>query len=182
MDLSPLSEGIAPLPPPPRPHFRGAFGRPRQVNVTSQQLPNLPATSAAAKAGMRYEDSVQTYLQKEFWADRYLRNPRVEFLDDSGRRSCYPDGILYLPDRIVIFEVKLQHMPEAWWQLKRLYAPVIAECLDVSRRQQIQLIEIVKSYDPQMPFPVEVEIIESLRSWVSNPMKIDVFGVLVWKP
>ena len=86
---------------------------------------------------------------------------------------------MLLPDRTVIFEIKRQHMPEAWWQLRKHYQPV----MERYREQPVQVCEIVKDFDLQMPFP-ESDIHcfgnDELNAFLErNPAQ---FGVWWWKP
>ena len=177
MFLSPLSEGKSTLVPVPLTRFRAPVGRPRNVKINGLAPEVSKADSAAKENGLRYENKVQRFLNECFDA-RYIPNPRIEFRDDLGPRVCFPDGILLAPDRLVIFEIKIGHMPEAWWQLKRLYEPVLREW----RGTPSQVVEVVKSYDPAVPFPVGIELIDNLQEWVKDETKMDSFGVFVWKP
>lgn len=180
--LSPLSDeairsDFVAVPPPL--HFRPLRGTPRQVNLNSMSTPYvaLRGDTAAKEAGLRYEAKVQRKLQEQFAT--YLPTPQLEFFDDGGWRVIRPDGVLTLLDRVVAFEIKIQHMPEAWWQLTKLYAPV----LSIGCKRPCQVVEVVRSFDPAMPFqgPVEVISPELLKEWITRRDTISRFGVLLWK-
>jgi hypothetical protein len=107
--------------------------------------------------------SLSAAFSNEYWPE-----PRISFIDDSGARNCYPDGLLIINPFVFVLEIKIQHMPEAWWQLRRLYLPLL--------RQQFPVvggIEIVKSYDPAMPFPEPVNFVDDLAKYIVGCLQED---------
>lgn len=50
-------------------------------------------------------------------------------------------------------EIKLQHTPNAWWQLEMLYLPVLSAIFP-SGDWEYALVEVVKWFDPSVSFPV----------------------------
>lgn len=164
------------VPPPPR--FRAPSGRIRNLNVEFQPYEMAEGNSDAKRAGLRYERKVQSLLRHQF-GHQYLASPTIYFTDDLGRRCCVPDGLFLVGrDFWVIVEIKRQHMPEAWWQLKRLYKPVIEH----DGKNRAECVEIVQSYDPAMPFPTAVELLpdlEAFLSWMRAPSAR--FAVFEWK-
>lgn len=175
--MTPLLEAQRPaaggplLVPPPR--FR-PLGHVTHVGVSfSDYCQRGCGISEAQKQGLRYEAYVQEHLVARF--DNYNPEPRVACLDDGVCRELRPDGLLVYPDRIFIFEMKYQHVPEAWWQLEKLYKVALARYYHCP----ISLVEVCRSYDPAMPFPVPVTLVSDLEDWVSRPR--DDFGVYVWR-
>lgn len=84
------------------------------------------------------------------------------YCDVGGRRRyCQPDILLldYQNKCAVVVEVKLRWTPDAWWQLQRLYIPVLQRAL--SDWILIPLC-ITKSYDPAIPVPEEVRFCDDL--------------------
>lgn len=165
------------VPPPPR--FRPVVGKIKNAYYRDGSVVE-PARgfTEAQKAGLRYEAKAQLML-REVLGPRYSVAPHVHFEDESGWRTCVPDGV-YVPvdGPVFVFEIKSQHMPEAWWQLRRLYQPV----LEARRpRRQIVPIEVTRSYDPSQPFPEECEVIRDLSDFVLRT-RFDHLGVLVWRP
>lgn len=159
--------------PPPR-GFRAPQEPIRQVNVSWMDYARASGNTIAKQNGLRFEAKVQKHLASIF--SGYMPNPQVSFRDKTDFRIVRPDGLLPLRNRLVIFEVKSQHMPEAWWQLRRLYEPVLRHWVDVP----IQVVEIVKSFDPAMPFPEPIELVGMLELWVSEPKSWEKFGVWKW--
>jgi hypothetical protein len=176
ISLSPLSANSTPIAPPAR-GFRPLEGVPREIHVDFG-WENLPGLSAAQKAGLRYEARAQLHLKEVL--SGYCPSPIFEFLDDSGPRKCVPDG-LYLPRNssfgTFVFECKSQHMPEAFYQLRKLYQPVASAAL---AGRHVGVVEICRSFDPAMPFPEQVVLIPDIQEWVKEPQSR--FGVYVWKP
>lgn len=177
--LSPLSDnslagGVVQVPAPPK--FKGVVGTVQEVGIGGSS-PLSRGKTAAQKAGLRYEAKVQDFLAGYF--STYVKSPYIRFRDGSGMRMCIPDGLLcFLPTRAVIFEIKHLHTPDAWWQLKKLYEPVIL----AAGYNEVQVVEICKSYDAATPFPCKVELLDTdnLRSFaLQSP---PAFGVLPWTP
>lgn len=127
----------------------------------------------AQRNGIRYESSVHEYLSDVL--ENYIEAPWLFIRDQSGARRLGPDGLCVTRNHVIVIEVKIQHMPEAWWQLRQLYEPVVRFW-----RKNVYVLEIVKSYDPSMPFPEPIELVENLRAWCESPKPA--FGVHIWKP
>lgn len=159
---------------PPPPHFRPLVGPPRVVKLgVSSWNPGRDGDTTAKTNGLRYEDKVQRELVLR--CRGYLPSPPIHFLDDNGYRTIIPDGLISNPGRVFIFEIKSQHMPEAWWQLDQLYKPVLTE-----RRVgcPISCIEICRSYDPAMPFPIKPDVLSSFDEVLTYQGN---FAVLPWR-
>lgn len=132
--------------------------------------------TSAKEAGLRYEEKVQRALCSHF-AD-YRPEPHIIYWTGKGPRNAFPDGLMLFPDRTVVFEIKRQHMPEAWWQLRRHYQPV----LEAYRSQPVQLVEVVREFDLGLQFPEPIKLLHSLDEldeFIRDP--IAEIGVLVWK-
>lgn len=158
--------------PPPR--FKHVTGPIREIRLQPQEYVRQRGTTASQEMGRRYESQVQSYLEDLFMA-HYVPEPVISFTDNGLYRTVRPDGVLIEKDFIVIFEIKYQHVPEAWWQLEKLYKVV----LDGLYHRPVSLVEICRSYDPATPFPCEVEFIPDLESWVS--VHRPAFGVYQWR-
>src|SRR4051794_22375828 len=83
--------------------------------------------SAAQRSGLRYEARAISYLSKELGVG--FPNVWWTFDDDDGRRRCQTDFYHIDPDGelVTIFEMKLGHTADSWWQLRQLYTPVLKE-------------------------------------------------------
>lgn len=163
------------VPPPAR--FRPLVGKPCNVYIGDNAFRGHSRRdmTEAQKAGLRYEDKIQAELFTH--NTEYMISPTFHFVDDSGFRTIIPDGLFSFPDRVVIIEIKSQHMPEAWWQLEKLYRPVV-----MARRPlcPILCLEICRSYDPAMPFPAEFQLFSSLAEALTSP-PLTTLGVLPWR-
>src|ERR1043165_6993784 len=168
-------------PPPPR--YRPLNGEPRLVSWRPSSASGSVGLTEAQKAGLRYEAKVQDYLCAALGTS-YYPAPYLHFLDGTvlenggAYRTLVPDGLFFAPEKLVyIFEFKSQHMPEAWYQLRKLYEPVVKR-LDVDPRTSV--IEVVRSYDPAMGFPEPVILCSSLDEALDSPLHS--FKVLRWRP
>jgi hypothetical protein len=171
--LSGVSTGSVQVPPPPR--FRPILGMAYGVDRCEPRDAGVEGMSAAQRAGMRYERKVHDHFAS-LWGDRYVPSPVFSFYDASGKRFCIPDGLLDLGEnRIVVFEIKFQHMPEAWWQLDQLYRPVLKALY-----KDVYLVEVCRSFDPATPFPCAIHKIDNIEHYVKGPLR-SIFGVYRWR-
>jgi len=176
LETSRCAAGAAALNVPP-PRFR-TLGRVSHVSITWRDYVRGTGLTDAQKNGLRYEAQVQEDLVERFTLEQgsaYKPEPRLRFLDDGVTRELRPDGLLQCPDHVFIFEIKYGHVPEAWWQLEKLYKVALANRYHCP----ISLVEVCRSYDPATPFPVPVTLVTDLEDWVSRPR--DDFGVYVWR-
>lgn len=163
------------VPPPAR--FRPLVGVPTDVRWKHQQYYSITGMTAAQRRGLRYEALVNDYIHRRL-GDVYHVTPHLHFLDGSDRRTCVPDGIhIDTSGRATVFEIKAQHMPEAWWQLRGLYEPVVQQLRFVN---VVSCVEVTRSYDPLMGFPEEVVLCRDLTEVFLGPSAP--FKVLLWKP
>lgn len=159
--------------PPSR--FRGAEGVrhawPSGVGPFGR-APSLRGKSAAQKIGIRYERKVLTALAAEY-GSTFLPNFWFQFQTGDARRWCQLDGIVREGDSVLLFEVKARFTSDAWWQLRRLYEPVVRKAW---YPQRIRHVVVCKSFDPSTPFPEEYELISSLSG-----IQDGVINVLPWR-
>lgn len=173
--LSPLSSAgadSAVMPPPPR--FLPPRGTISRVAPRWRSYQRRKGNSDAKEAGLRFESQLVVALHEKF--PSIDLQPEFRYSDSGGPRICFPDAVLRLPDRTVVFEAKLAHTADAWWQLEKLYKPVLAAWSLVP----IQVVEIVKSYDAAIQFPTTVHFITDIETWVRAPDSIPLFGVWKW--
>jgi hypothetical protein len=164
------------LPPPRR--FRPLAGQPRSVQLGSQQTGQSGfGPTAAQKAGIRYEAKAQVHLAALL--PHYRVAPHIFFEDDDGWRYVVPDGLLIQPRATFVFEIKVRHMADSWWQLRKLYVPVL-EALDP--RVPVVPIEVCQSYDPAIEYPEAVQMIEDLETVVKATEWPKVIHVWTWRP
>jgi len=118
-------------------------------------------------------------MLERFGETKYGAECHVIYWTAKGPRNAFPDGILWLDDRTVVFEIKRQHMPEAWWQLRKHYQPV----LEAYSMKPVQVCEIVEDFDLQMPFPEQgFHFFENSGLDDFLKMPVGQFGVWWWKP
>lgn len=157
---------------------RPVVGKLRNITIEFTHTAGSSGLTAAQKAGLRYEAKAQLHL-RELLTD-YCPSPIFYFIDDNGSRKCVPDGI-YLPrkfgDPIFVFEIKTQHMPEAWFQLRKLYEPVVRAKFPLS---PVGCIEVCRSFDPEMQFPEKPVLLDDIQQAVRRETRS--LGVYVWRP
>lgn len=177
-----LSPGDAgpPVAVPPPPYFSPLRGIPTDVHrIPSNISPMLARGTVAQVAGIRYEVKAQRHLL-DILGPLYSPSPAFHFSDNGFPRICIPDGLYEHRQNSVVFEIKYQHMPEAWWQLRKLYEPVIRERDRGSPARRVFPVEVCRTFDPGTPFPEPIQIIGDVEEFCLNPS--GPFAVYVWRP
>lgn len=157
----------------PPPSFRSLHSVPEILRYQPQPYCRAQGQTTAHKVGLRYEAQVHDWLGDTF--GYYDPTPLIEFRDNGEYRRAIPDAVL-VKDHVVVFEIKHQHVPEAFWQLRRLYAPLLREYFS---SRLVSCVEICRTYDPATPFPVPVVLIDDIKEWCSKPRKD--LGVFQWR-
>lgn len=135
----------------------------------------IPSTSARKRGakglGLAYELRVHDVM-RAIYGHSYRAHPTMLYEDMSGLRRAIPDGLLQTSEGHILIEVKYTHCELAWWQLHKLYLPLLTSIL----RGPIVCVEICRSYDPSVGFPLPHRVIESLHKAPRGET-----GVLVWR-
>lgn len=123
----------------------------------------------AKRAGMVYQRRVEAW-EGLGGVDSVECSPWFCFVDDSGgRHYCQPDLLLRRGDLLLVGEIKLRWTSDAWWQLRKLYLPVLAKVFPT-----LILVPVCfcRSYDPAIRVPDEIHlckgVTEASRSEVMN--------------
>lgn len=127
--------------------------------------------------GRRYERKVQEHFLATI--PEYVPSPWIKYQSTNRSRWqwCQPDGLIVdiKRGRIVVVEVKLKHTSDAWWQVRRLYTPVVSHLFGAE--WQVEALEVVRWFDPFTAFPEQIEMCENPRGhWNGR------FRVHIWKP
>lgn len=157
----------------------GEVSRPRLL-PSQPEFVKRKATRGAKAVGVRYEKKVAEYVQG--LAERVpegaaLFGPWLEFYSDGRRRYCQPDIVFLDPANAqgICIEVKYRHCAEAWFQLWRLYVPVLEKLYP---RVSWGCCEIVKWFDPETAWP-------EAPSFTETPLAIprrDLTAIHIWNP
>lgn len=132
----------------------------------------FPVPKKGAKGnGIRFERKVNATLEARF--PFYLSSVPFKFFTEHRSGVCILDGMLVTDRCVIIVEVKLRHCYDAWFQLRRLYAPVVGKALG----KQVRLLEICQFYEPELVFPEPVLITSSFERFV---MGSEEFGCMIW--
>lgn len=124
--------------------------------------------------GLKYEAKALGRLDVLF-PGKLVWGPWLRFSSSTApyERWCQPDGLLVdiQTGVLVVVEVKHHHTAEAWWQLEKLYKPVL-KTLFPTDLWRIELLEVVRWFDPAVLFPCPTVL-------VSDPMSVPLgkFGV-----
>jgi hypothetical protein len=180
--LAASAVGVGAAPPSLRPPSRfRPTGEIREAWQTAVGPGGLGAPvlrgTAAQKAGIRYERKVLDSLADLLPAVKRSQWFRFREFGRDTPRWCQPDGLLHTEELTVIFEIKIRTMPEAWWQLTTLYAPVVQKAL---RPKRLALVQIFRSFDPAVRLPEPAVLLSALSIEV---LRSAAPGVLthVWK-
>lgn len=132
--------------------------------------------------GLRYERKVHGKLVELFEPLAFcvlFLSPWIRFDDDNGEgRWCQPDAIAVdlASGAVFIYEVKHHHCAEAWWQLRRLYEPVV-RALFPDPEFHVHLVEICRWFDPATYFPEPIRMMENpLVLPQANKIAVHIFG------
>ena len=146
-----------------------------------QQQPEFihrPIRKGRRLLGIKYELAGHVWLQAQF-GDKYTPGQWVRFKADGQDkfRWCQPDGLLLDSEHkiVTIIEFKYQHTDGAWWQLFKLYKPVVAKLLGPD--YQIRCLEVCKWFDVAIRPTQRVVLCKSVDSVQAGD-----FGVHIWKP
>lgn len=142
--------------------------------------------SAARKAGVRYETKFHSFARQFFGEGEYHTFERrlFAFSDNSGQRCCRPDGV-YIPAGrkwFAIFEIKVGHISDSYWQLRHQYEPVLSAWHPVEKRAAV-VLEVCRRYDPSAVYPCRTKVLNilDLEEYLEAPQNPEEVGVLIWK-
>lgn len=141
--------------------------------------------SASRKAGIRYETRWHSFA-RQVWPRAYRSFPDrlFAFSDRSGQRCCKPDGLLIPRDAdwYAIFEVKVGHICDSYWQLRHLYEPVLSQWGDCRQRRAV-VLEVCRRFDPATFYPCQTKQVSlvTIDDYFALPQNPEEVGVLIWK-
>lgn len=127
--------------------------------------------------GVKYEKKVHGVLGDRYGTD-YMPSQWIRYRSHDERvRWCQPDGVLV--DRktktLTIVEVKYNHTALAWWQLFRLYLPVLERLFD-GHGYAFRCVEVCKWYDPAVRTPAAVRLRDSLENVKENEFAVHILS------
>ena len=165
--------------PPPR-RFRPAGEVTFAEFISPPPFVVTRRTKNKARAdGIRYEKKAHKYLA-DTYEDECVIAPWITFTSKGRTKPsyCQPDTILLDIRRgtITIIEIKIKHTADAWWQVRRLYLPVV-QCIFGSDWEYIA-VELTKWFDPHTKFPERFEFVNP-----ADPLpklSPDKFHVYIW--
>lgn len=170
------------LPRPPS-YLRLPVGSPsRATKVLTRSLPDRKSgrRTKAQQGGLDYERKAGQQLISvlpgtvlgQWW----------EYLDSSGVRRCQTDAYFLHPSSLVtVFEIKRNHTVDAWWQLIRLYRPVLESWPEA---KGVNVVEMCHTFDPDVKPPEPTQMVfltdDLLSTWFTA--KQSAYGVYRWRP
>ena len=144
---------------------------------------DAPRVTGARRQGVLYERKAQDYIamalsQRQVMNDSliYIKSPWLCYKNKNVDKLffCQPDGLIVelREKKLTIVEIKLQHTSETWYQVRKLYQPVVSA---IYPGFQIAALEIVKWLDPHIPFPETFKFCEDVLYF-----DVDKFGVHIF--
>lgn len=169
------SPGIGAAPPPPTFIRYLPQGEIRDAWRTTESpfSGRRARRSGAQKAGLAYQSRIGAWASDGHYLGSVVSGPWYCYVDGGGaRRYCQPDLVFDDGLAIVACEVKLRWTVDAWWQLRKLYLPVLQ--VAHGRRTPVLSLCICRSYDPAVQVPEPVNLVDDVAG-----CKPDSFNVLV---
>lgn len=130
----------------------------------------------AQKMGRRYEKKALGFL-KDLLGNDFRASQWFRFQNSSDTRWCQVDGLLLQEKSATIFEIKYSFCTEAWWQLRRLYEPVVRRAFLI---KDVNVVIVCRNYDPAILLPEQVFHTSLLAGW-QEALNGRV-GIFQWKP
>ena len=128
---------------------------------------------AARDAGVAFETTLHEKLRRKY--NNYTQAHWFLYYDKKKSRPnyCQPDGLFFLRKEkaILIVEIKTTHMIKAWFQLRKLYQPVLEKAFGSGWNYGV--VEIVGRMTRDCAMPEELVM-------VSKPQLDDRFMVWPW--
>lgn len=126
--------------------------------------------------GILYENRVHDEFLERY--PGYIPSVWFHYADsESDGKWCQTDGLIIDPKegRITIVEVKLQHCPQAYYQLFKTYLPVLRELFGST--YELACLEVVKWFDC-------ATLVPRTPSMCKDPLaaRLDQFNVYIWRP
>lgn len=135
-------------------------------------VPTPRGFSPAQRLGLAFETKVHDVLDAIYDVD-YRASPSILYEDDRGLHRAIPDGMLRIGRTLVVVECKLSHTERAFWQLSKVYIPLLSRLTIPNIR--VVGIEICRNFDPDLKWPERFEILTSLHKASTR------LGVLQWR-
>lgn len=137
--------------------------------------------SPAKRRGKVFEKRALSALEEAGLFDLFVPSPWMKFEEPrTGARICQPDALGFHEGRdgpvVTIIEIKLRHAIMAYWQLRRLYEPVVKAAFP---HYEVRVCELTQAFDPSTPWPEEIVFIQAMPDLRALGPR---FGVLQWRP
>lgn len=163
----------------PRPKNFDPVGPVEWVTPLEHQPPFITRKKRRGRRalGIKYELRGHDHFFQKF-GEFYFPSQWWKFKEvDKAPRWCQTDGLLIDPyvGLITVLEFKYQHTSDAWWQLRKLYLPVVSTAFGFD--WEYSVCEVVKWYDPSTAFPERVKMAKC-----PSIVRPGEFGVHIWKP
>lgn len=143
--------------------FKAVRGLKTVRTIIEPQFAKTHGAPAGVKGkGLRFEAQVCSSFDT-ILPDHWVGIPGLwfQFEDATGERFAQADwiGINTRDMYICIVEVKLSRVPQAWWQLNKLYKPLVEA---VFKDWDVAMVEVVSKFN-NVVVPDEVFIVQCLE-------------------
>ena len=140
----------------------------------------VSAPTAAQQAGLRYEAQAREHL--EALVPSWDFGIWWTYVDQrTGRdRLCQVDAfrVDFFQKLVNVVEIKKRHTSDSWWQLRKLYEPVLRSVYPAP--YQFNVVEMCESFDPDIRLSEPIFFVDDLVKWTAAPAPG--FGVYRWRP
>lgn len=130
--------------------------------------------------GVKYENQVQKMLLATY-PHLYVPSPWIQFSCHGKIKWCQPDGLILdaTGGNLTIVEIKYQHTSDSWWQMRKLYEPVL-ELIFPRHLWRYSTLELVKWYDPVIAYPEPIRLLA--KPTEARNLPLNTTGIHIWKP
>jgi hypothetical protein len=127
-------------------------------------------------AGKLYERKALSWLAGHEDLGKWIRLPWIRFTTEGAdaHRWCQPDALLVSKDVVVIFEIKIRHTLAAYWQLRKVYEPVVRALCS----ERVEVCEVTRFGDPAVPWPEDTTHLFEPKETLELAGR---FGILTWR-
>jgi hypothetical protein len=122
--------------------------------------PSAKRNTYAQKQGLRFQEEVKRWAFGGNFLGKISEGPWFAYEDESSSvHFCQPDFLFDDSHSVVVVEAKFRFSADAWWQLRKLYLPVVQKLLPSA---YVIPLCVCKSFDPSVVCPEVPHLVRDL--------------------